>query len=146
MNKQTEQKRTSVYPVFTCDVCGEPIEIDEEGYVQIDLRDADNVKNMRRIAQDNRESRSLKLEGDTSLVDILTLSDLVDPSNQSAEWEAVHTKCDLDDEGNMYFFHTSDLRTFEEVLQVNSHVADKTWAEYTNWSHFLQRQLAPYDG
>lgn len=145
MLEQTNQKRTAVYPTFTCAVCGDSIKTDEEGYVQIDLRDADNVKNMRRIAQDNRESRSLKLEGDTSLTDILTLSDLVDPSNQCAEWEAVHTKCDLDDDSGMYFFHISDLRTFEEVLQINSHVADKTWAEYTDWSYFLQKQLAPYD-
>ena len=142
---EADQKWTAVYPAFTCHICGDLINKDEEGYVQIDLRDGDNVKNMRRIAQDNRESRSLKLHGDTSLADIRTLSDFVDPSNQSAQWEAVHVKCDLDDGDNMYFFHTRNLQTFEEILQVNSHVADKIWAQYTDWSYFLQKQLAPYD-
>ena len=144
MSKQIEQKWTIVHPLFKCDVCGEEIGREQKGYVQVDQKLVYDVEVRRRIFQDNRESRALKLQGSVPPLDLFNLSEL-EQAAELAKWQAVHAHCDnMPDE--TYYFYTQDLQTFEEVLQTNLHVADKNWAEYTDWAHFLQRQLAPYDG
>lgn len=148
MNKQIEQKWTSVYPVFTCDVCGKKIEGGQQGYVQIDERDVHYAGERQRIAKDDRESRALKLHGDSSglMGQLMTASDLLAYSNQLAEWRACHKRCD-DMPDDTYSLRIDEhFGTFEDVLRTNFHLDGKNWIQYTDWSQFLQRQLAPYDG
>ena len=135
-------------------MCAEKkIEGGQQGYVQIDERDVDHAEKRQRIAKDDRESRALKLHGGSLEeglaafeANILTTSDLLAYSNQLAEWRACHKRCD-DMPDDTYFLRIDEhFGTFEDVLRTNFHLDGKNWIQYTDWSQFLQRQLAPYDG
>ena len=75
MSKQIEQKWTVVHPLFKCDVCGEEIGREQKGYVQVDQKLVYDVEVRRRIFQDNRESRALKLQGSVPPLDLFNLSE-----------------------------------------------------------------------
>ena len=133
MSKQIEQKWTIVHPEFRCDMCGGRILQGEHGYVQVDDHRARDLQNKYRSRQ---VSRQFPWEP-------INLA-LVEPK-EFVKWQAVHDRCAPMKLAG-YFFYTTDLQTFEEVLQTNFHLAQKKWLAYTDWPHFLQRQLAPYDG
>lgn len=114
---------------WCCSECGDPID-DDAGYVAVDTAEAI------RVEQAHEEFDRQRRESGAMFIDMAALLALP----KAARWFAAHRRCDLNPgRASDYWFGVERCRTIGELLDWNSHLAEKRWVAHTDWARFIAK-------
>lgn len=105
---------------WTCAVCQTPV-LDGQGHLVVDMPAVNE-------AEQRWGDLGDKHSGGYSVGDLLAAPDPV-------EWRAVHLTCEP--EGSPYAIEIANVRTHAGLLAWTSHLMEKSWLRFTNWSQLI---------
>jgi hypothetical protein len=121
-----------------CDVCRKPIR-GRSGVIWCADHTACEVS---RIDRDQKERRGPG-------VVLLSISDMARDHEElvaagyKVPWHIQHWECDPVADRACYWFGSERCLTVPELLEWNRHLSEKFWLEFTNWTEFMFRLVAP---
>lgn len=115
-----------------CNACSEPISRDT-GYLWINMSEVDQVA--REMAERTRDRN----QGKGPFKPYITVrgGDLLSYPT-SVQWQAHHTVCDPDPDGNAYHIAANRIDTWAELLDWTAHLMEKDWFTLTDWDDVLR--------
>lgn len=106
---------------FTCTTCGQPIDTNDEGYLQV-VQDLGN----KRLRNELREQIRMR-KADASGPIAFEPMDLWLAMPPKDKWQVIHARCDPNPDDSPWFFSVSRLRHPGALFDTIAHLTAKGW-------------------